>query len=112
MIKHIAFLQESFPGLGEDSARELLSLVRESTYPTSTVLCREGAIEDVFYLIVDGQVAILKWMEFSGEERLLRYSEVGDFFGEMAIISDAPRGATVKTTRQTTVLEMDRESFL
>jgi len=112
MQDRIALLQKAFPGLGTDRATELLAHVKENTYNGGVTLCQEGNMEDVFYLIVDGQVAITKWLDFANEERFLRHSEAGDFFGEMAIISEAPRAATVRTTRQTTVLEMDRGSFL
>lgn len=112
MTDRIQLLQRAFPGLPENSAQEVLLHLREAIYPVNTVLCQEGAIEDTFYLIVDGQVSIVKWLDFSKEERLLRLSEAGDFFGEMAIINDAPRAATVRTTKQTTVLEMDRHSFM
>ena len=112
MNSRVALIQKAFPGLSENRASDLLEHVHENTYPGDTVLCKEGAIEDTFYLIVEGQVAISKWLDFAQEERFLRHSSDGDFFGEMALINDAPRGATVKTTRQSTVLEMDRESFL
>lgn len=109
---HLSLLQKAFPGLSDDRAAELLTHLRERTYAPQTVLCKEGAIEDTFYLIVDGQVAITKWLDFANEDRFLRYSEAGDFFGEMALINNSPRMATVTTTRQTTVLEMNRESFM
>lgn len=112
MDSRIALLQKAFPGLTEDRATELLGHVHEKTYTGDTVLCKEGAVEDTFYLIVDGQVAITKWLDFANEDRFLRHSNPGDFFGEMSLINDAPRGATVKTTKQTTVLEMDRKNFL
>lgn len=107
-----ALLQQTFPGLTDELAHEVLRHVRENTYPAGTVLCREGEIEDTFYFIVEGQVEILKWLEFSKAERHMRFSDAGNFFGEMGLISDTPRGATVRTTRQTTVLEMNRENFL
>jgi signal transduction histidine kinase len=112
MNKRIALIQQAFPGLSAERATELLNHVQENSYAGDTVLCKEGAVEDTFYLIVDGQVAITKWLDFAQEDRFLRHSNAGDFFGEMALINDAPRGATVKTTQQTTVLEMNRESFL
>ncbi len=107
-----ALLQQTFPGLTDVLAHEVLRHVHESTYPAGTVLCREGDVEDTFYFIVEGQVEILKWLEFSKAERHMRFSDAGNFFGEMGLISDTPRGATVRTTRQTTVLEMNRENFL
>lgn len=112
MNKRLELLKSVFPGLTEERANDLVLHVRENIYSSETILCREGAIEDTFYLIVDGQVAITKWLDFTKEERFLRHSETGDFFGEMALISDAPRAATVRTTRQTTVLELDREQFM
>jgi signal transduction histidine kinase len=110
--ERLEMLQRAFPGLSENAAVELLNHVHENTYNGDTVLCHEGAIEETFYLIIEGQVAITKWLEFNQEERFLRFSEAGDFFGEMALINDSPRAATVRTTRQTTVLEMGRENFL
>ncbi|MFP4321086.1 MAG: ATP-binding protein [Anaerolineales bacterium] len=110
--KQLHLLQKVFPGLSEERAEELLSHVRERIYPAGTVLCREGATEDTFYLIVEGQVSITKWLDFAKEDRFLRFTEAGGFFGEMAIINEAPRAATVTTTRQTAVLEMNRDDFM
>jgi signal transduction histidine kinase len=107
-----SLLQKVFPGLTDERASEVLAHVHETTYPSGTILCREGALEDTFYLIVEGQVAITKWLEFAKEDRFLRYSEPGDFFGEMALINAAPRAATVRTTQMTTVLEMNRDDFM
>ncbi len=111
-MERVDLLKNTFPGLTDDLAKEMLSHVREATYPAGVVLCREGEREDTFYYILEGQVEILKWMEFTKENRHMRVSNAGNFFGEMGLISDAPRGATVRTTQQTTVLEMNRSDFL
>lgn len=105
-------LKSSFPGLTDELVTKMLAHVREATYPAGVVLCHEGEREETFYYIVEGQVEILKWMEFTKENRHMRVSNAGNFFGEMGLISDAPRGATVRTTQQTTVLEMSRSDFL
>lgn len=106
----IAKLREAFPDLDNKATQELSSLVRTRTYEPDILICKEGAYEHVFYLIVDGEVAITKHFE-GNEERLLRHSTAGDFFGEMALIQDEPRAANVRTTQETTVLEFDREVF-
>ncbi len=109
-IDVVATLREAFPDLDDSAVQELSGLVRTKTYPPDTLICKEGAYEDVFYLIVGGEVAITKHLE-GDEERVLRHSVAGDFFGEMALIQDQPRSANVRTTRPTTVLEFDRAVF-
>jgi signal transduction histidine kinase len=106
----IGSLREAFPDLDAAALENLSGLVRVQTYPPDTLICKEGAYEDIFYLIVDGDVAITKHFEGT-EERVLRHSGPGDFFGEMALIQDAPRAANVRTTQPTTVLEFDRDVF-
>ncbi len=109
-IDVMAILQDAFPDLDAAALAALAPLVRVHTYLRETVICQEGAYEDVFYLIVAGEVAITK--QFApGEERVLRYSGPGDFFGEMALMQDQPRSASVRTTRPTTLLEVDRDVF-
>jgi len=103
-------LQDTFPDLDAEALATLAPLVRVQPYPPGTLICREGAYEDVFYLIVTGEVAITKHLS-AGEERVLRYSGAGDFFGEMALIQDQPRSASVRTTQPTTLLEFDRDVF-
>ena len=63
----------------------------QHSYPPDTVLCHEGALETTFYMILSGQVRVTKVIN-DAEERLLKYLGSGDFFGEMAIIQNAPRG--------------------
>lgn len=108
----IATLRAAFPDLEESALAELAGLVRLKEYPPDTLVCEEGAYEYVFYLIVQGEVAITKHFDGSGsEERVLRHSQPGDFFGEMALIQDEPRSANVRTTQPTTVIEFDRDVF-
>ncbi|MFQ3534373.1 MAG: ATP-binding protein [Aggregatilineales bacterium] len=112
-IQPLEVLRQTFPGI--QSAQELAQLAqlaRQVTYPPDTILCREGAYEKVLYLICEGEVIITKRFDMLSEERLvLRRATAGDYFGEMAIISDAPRSATVTTTTETTVLEIDQDVF-
>jgi signal transduction histidine kinase len=87
-------------------------LARIKGYPEGTALCVEGAYENTFYLIMDGEVEILKQFDAAGGEKFIRTLTAGEFFGEMSIIVDGPRSATVRTTKPTTVLEIDRESVM
>lgn len=106
----IGTLREAFPDLDPVALADLSNLVRIQTYPPHTLICKEGAYEHTFYLIVSGEVAITKHFD-GAEERVLRYNGPLEFFGEMALIQDEPRSANVRSIRETTVLEFDREVF-
>jgi signal transduction histidine kinase len=70
----------------------------------------EGQTEDVFYVLLEGEVEVTKEIN-QNDVRILKHLKPGDFFGEMGLIHDAPRAATVTTTKYTTVLEIDKEGF-
>jgi signal transduction histidine kinase len=103
-------LQAAFPGLSKEEANRMTTNGRMKTFAEGVALCQEGAFESTFYVIIKGKVAVTKRIN-DREDRFLKYLERGDFFGEMAIIHDAPRAATITTTEETTVLEITKESF-
>ena len=79
-------------------------------YPAGTILCHENAIEDTFYLILEGEVEVTKVIN-NNETRLLKKLAAGDFFGEMALIHNAPRAATVKALTPLIGLEIHKDAF-
>jgi signal transduction histidine kinase len=103
-------LQRAFPGIPADEADTMISSGEVHSYPPNTVLCREGAIENIFYILLEGEVQVFKIIN-ELETRFLKHLKEGDFFGEMALIHNAPRGATVVTTTPCTVLEIHKEAF-
>jgi signal transduction histidine kinase len=103
-------LRFTFPGIDDRHVKEMIEASQLKSYPAETVLCQEGAYEDVFYIIISGQVRVTKQLNM-GEERLLKLLEAGSFFGEMAVIQSAPRTASVVTTQPSTVLELNYQSF-
>ena len=107
----IFLLRLAFKGLDDDELAQVAALTEFRTYPANHILCHEGAYEDVLYIIADGQIVISKKMEEEEEERILREGGRGDVVGEMALIQDAPRAATVRTVTECTVLEMEKQDF-
>lgn len=107
----VSLLRLAFPGLDDSELQEMAALTEIKTYPQGHVLCREGEYEDVFYIIAEGNAAISKKIEGEKAERVLRVSGRGDMVGEMALIQNAPRAATVRTTTECTVLEMEKQDF-
>jgi len=74
--------------------------MQEQTFPAGTVLFREGDAGDAAFLVRDGAVEISR--EVDGSRVVLGEIAPGGLFGEMALISDAPRMATA-TARLDTV---------
>jgi signal transduction histidine kinase len=103
-------IPKAFPGITPDEVQELISHSQVHSYPAGTVLCREDKIEKIFYMILEGEVEVTKSINQS-EARLLQTLAPGDFFGEMALIHNAPRAATVTAKTDLVVLELDKQSF-
>lgn len=103
-------IYKAFPGIPHSEADSLIQAGKIMTYPPETLLCLEGRIEDIFYVILTGKVLVTKEIN-STDSRLLKKLTPGDFFGEMGLIHDAPRAATVTTLVETTVLEINKFGF-
>lgn len=110
-LDKISLLRLAFKGLDVSELQEMADLTEFRTYPPDHVLCREGAYEDVFYIIADGSAVISKKIVEGEEDRVLRVARRGDMVGEMALIQNAPRAATVRTITECTVLEMEKQDF-
>lgn len=108
----ITLVQETFPEMPTDAVQQLIKVAKRIEYPTNEVLCSEGEVEDTFYIIVEGGVDIVKYFDLTEAERHIRSLGVGEFFGEMGIVVDGPRSATVRTNQASTFLEIDRAAVL
>src|SRR6266498_4549123 len=107
----ISLLRLALKGLEDDELQEMAELTQFLIYPPDYVLCHEGAYEDVFYIVAEGSVVISKKMLEEAGERVLRVGGRGDLVGEMALIQNAPRAATVRTLTECTMLEMGKQDF-
>lgn len=108
--KYISIIQKSFPAFSQHEADQMLTFGEVRSYPAGTKLTVEGAYETTFFVLLEGEVQVTKKFD-ENEERLLKILRAGDFFGEMAIIHDAPRAATITALSEVKVLEIQRETF-
>ena len=109
-INNTFVFQSAFGKVGEDTLNSLRRVAARRTYPPKTVLCHQGAIEHTFYIIIKGNVAIVRRTE-DGEEQLLAMRGPNHFFGEMSLLDNAPRSADCVTVTETAVIEIDEEAF-
>ena len=103
-------IPRAFPGIRPDEIEELIANSQVRSYVPGAVLCRENEVEDRFYMILEGEVEVTKNIN-NIESRLLKTLSPGDFFGEMALIHNAPRAATVTAKTELTTLELDKSAF-
>ena len=103
-------IPRAFPGIKPDEIEQLIANSRIMNYAAGAVLCQENAVEQTFYMILDGEAEVTKLVN-SSEHRLLKVLRAGEFFGEMALIHNAPRAATVTASADLVVLELDKVAF-
>lgn len=70
-----------------------------------------GDAGDAFYMISKGRVTVQQSGLFSGAVELVKLGP-GKYFGELALIEDAPRKATVVALESVSCWTVDRENFL
>jgi len=103
-------IPKAFPGIKPDEIEELIANSQVRSYSPGAVLCQENAVEDTFYMILEGDVEVTKVIN-NTDKRLLKRLTAGDFFGEMALIHNAPRAATVTARTAITTLELEKAAF-
>ena len=106
-------IDSSPTAVGQLDAQMLASLraiAAPRTYPPDTQLTHQGETEHTFYVIEDGRVAVSRRLE-DGTEQLLNVLGPRHIFGEMALLDDSPRLATITTLTETRVLELTAEQF-
>ncbi len=103
-------LKTAFAGLDETTLNQLRGVARIRTYPPQTTLIRQGETGHIFYVVIQGRVAIIR-DHGDGQENLLAIRGPNEFFGEMGLIDDAPRMANCITLTETSVLEITEKLF-
>lgn len=84
--------------------------MREQAIEAGEVLFREGEPSDSVYLILDGEVEILRSQD--GRAVRLGTRKAGEIIGEMGVIRDLPRSATVRVVADAKVSRIAKDQFL
>ncbi|MBU0576967.1 cyclic nucleotide-binding domain-containing protein [Patescibacteria group bacterium] len=101
ILKNIPFFAE----LGDDDLQAIISKIQMEYFAADHVIFEEGDTGDKMYIIKRGQVQVLR------DNTIVAVLSDNQFFGEMALVSDEPRNATLKTVTDVEVLTLDKEDF-
>lgn len=105
-LKNVYF----FSKLTDAEILKVAVITKEIVLPGEKQIFKEGDKGDALYVVLKGEVRISTMIPGVGEEALAVLKS-GDYFGEMALIDDAPRSADAITNGDVTLLRMDKEDF-
>ncbi len=83
----------------------------ERRFPKNAIIVDEGLAGDYMYVIRSGRVKVTK-ASGDGREKIMNLLSAGDFFGEMSLLDDEPRSASVTTLEPTLLLALSRRDFM
>jgi MFS family permease len=95
-----------FAPLPEPTLERLAAQLEPLSVPTGTAVIRQGDAGDKFYVVADGELEVT--VDGAPTATLGR----GDAFGEIALLRDVPRTATVTAKTPARLLALEREAFL
>lgn len=94
-----------FRGLSVAAKERVASSLIPLSFPAGAEIVRQGEIGDRFYIVAEGQLDVV-------EDGLPAGRGAPDYFGEVALLRDVPRTATVRARTRARVYGLDREDFL
>ncbi len=97
-----------FNGLSDEQLQRLVAISEEEIFNAGDVIVQQGAAGNKLYVIADGQVEVRVRSAPGQPERSELFLGRGQIFGEMALLDEGPRSATVRCSRDHTVLRSIR----
>jgi ABC-type multidrug transport system fused ATPase/permease subunit len=98
-----------FAGLDGEALALLSGQLTRARYEPGVDIVREGEHGESFFIVAEGRLDVV--VGEAGHERRANVLEEGDYFGELALLMDEPRSATVRTMAPTELYGLDRARF-
>jgi len=109
----IQFLEKIpiFKGLSYEQLTAIASVAFFKNYKEDEIVIKENVPSTYLYIICSGKVKVIKASK-TGKTKILGFLTIGDFFGEISLLTTYNPSATVKCKEETQVLILGREDFL
>jgi CRP/FNR family transcriptional regulator, cyclic AMP receptor protein len=110
-----------FEGLDEEGLAEVLKIVREKRFQKDDMIMQEGDEGSTMYMILEGELGVSKALTMKfGEDDYRKTEKVLNrltaknhaLFGEMALIAEDKRSASIQAATDCVLLEINREDFV
>jgi CRP/FNR family transcriptional regulator, cyclic AMP receptor protein len=101
---------KSLASLSDEQLSAFLDFVEVVNCPHSATLFKEGQPGDSMFFILEGQMRVYTKTR-KGEIVFLRILDAGDTFGEVALLNQAPRSASVEAVRESALLKITSASL-
>jgi CRP/FNR family cyclic AMP-dependent transcriptional regulator len=99
-----------FAAFGEDQLRALAPSFMRRSAARATVIVAEGDQVDYLYIVISGRLKVMMG-EADGKEAILGFIAPGEIFGEMGLIDDGPRSASVVAIEPCELLLLTKRAF-
>ena len=98
-----------FRDLTKEEIKQIAEITEEIKLPKNSFLFRQGDEADSFYIILEGEVEVIK--VFSDKEQKLVNMSKGAIIGEMAFLTETRRTGSVRATEQTRLIKIGKDEF-
>ena len=98
-----------FADLSEEDLEQLHKMAETVSVPAGQLVLREGDPGDSLYVVLAGELEVTKRQ--GSQDVLLALYKPGQFFGEMALLEQVPRSASVRTLRESRLLVISQVAF-
>ncbi|MBF0410624.1 MAG: cyclic nucleotide-binding domain-containing protein [Candidatus Riflebacteria bacterium] len=99
-----------FSALSDDQIKTVLGRVEVVKYVRDAVICKEGEKADSMFVIKSGIVQIFCDDGHSGR-KILTHLKLGEYFGEMSLLTDDPRTASASALAETELIKINKDDF-
>ncbi|KAI8621947.1 camp-dependent protein kinase regulatory subunit [Chytriomyces sp. MP71] len=89
---------------------KIADVLESQTFNDGDVVIKQGDVGEQFYIIESGEASVTKMIE--GVEHQYPGLKKGDYFGELALLTDQPRQATIRASGRLKVATMGKKAFV
>ena len=101
---------ELFSGISKQALNELASLLKEVSFQRNSIVISQGDRTRSLFMITSGRMKVFATDE-EGSQTIFTFLEPGSFFGELSLLDDAPRSASVIAVEDSRALSLSHQNF-